>query len=99
MERPYRVAISGAISARIRELFLIARSQGRHKAYRAAVAKGLAKLEADPLGFGEPSFNFKQMRLVNYVGVQTPLVIEYCVDEHRKIVYVKLLNLQDPPPA
>jgi len=99
MAASYRLAISGAISARIRKLYGVARDQGRGAEFRAAIAQGLSKLEDDPLGFGEPSFRYKHLDLLNYVVIEPPLAIEYCVDEARKIVYLKLLTLQDPPPG
>jgi len=99
MAAPFRLAISGAISARIRELFVAARAQGRGAEFRAAIAKALAKLENDPVGCGEPSFRYKHLGLVNYVVIEPPVVFAYCVDEDRKIVYLKRVLLQGPPPG
>jgi hypothetical protein len=43
-----------------------------------------------PLDFGEPLQDYLELRIVELVGVVSPLVVKYGIDEDRRIVYISL---------
>ena len=93
----YKIArVSAAMAARIRELDGQAKAAGIEKDYRATMRRVYRRLAADPTEFGEPTFTFTHLSLRNYVVVLAPVVVEYCVDESRRIVYLRKINLLAP---
>ena len=93
----YQVArVSAAMAARIRELDAEAKAVGIEKDYRAALRRVYRRLASDPTEFGEPTFTLSKLGLRNYVVILAPIVVEYCVDEPRKIVYLRTINLLLP---
>lgn len=93
----YEIArVSAAMAARIRELDAEAKAAGIEKDYRAAIRRVYRRLASDPTEFGEPTFTFAHLGLRNYVAVLPPIVVEYCVDEARKLVYLRTVKLLGP---
>ena len=66
---------------------------GREAEFASALHTIYERLGIDPLDFGEPTFNYRHLRLTCFVAVIDLLSVEYCVDEHRMITYIRRVNL------
>jgi hypothetical protein len=87
---PYRVAYSGLFRQQTSQLLARAVAKGRLPDVAKAVRVIHAGLQWVPLDFGQPLQDYTAMGLREYIGVASPLVVKYSVDEVRRIVYVTL---------
>ena len=85
---PYRVVYSELCRERARDLLARAAAQGRLAEVARAVRDLDRRLHWIPLDFGEPFQDLAELGLKEHIGVVTPLVVRYSVDEGRRLVYV-----------
>jgi hypothetical protein len=85
---PYRVVLSEATRQQLLELQQRAVARGLGERILSAVKLVVARLQFDPLEFGEPRRELRALRLQERVAVVRPLVVLYAVDENRRLVYV-----------
>jgi hypothetical protein len=93
----YYLSWSGKLRAEAQELQRRASEQGRGQPFYEAFSAMQDRLIEDPNSFGEPTFDLPFMKLVNHVAVISPIGVEFCIDELRKIVYVRRILLLDEP--
>ncbi len=73
-----------------RQLLARAAGHGRFTEIAQAVRDIDTRLQWIPLDFGEPLQDFAHLGIKEHIGVVTPLVVKYGVDEARRIVYDSL---------
>jgi hypothetical protein len=87
---PYRVVYSGRCRDHARQLLARAAARGRF-AEVAQTVRGIdTRLRWIPLDFGEPLKDHVHLGITEYLGTLAPLVVNYGVDEARRVVYVAL---------
>jgi hypothetical protein len=85
---PFHVTYSDRCREATSQLLTSAREAGRFVEL-AQVVRGIhTRLEWIPLDFGEPLRDHVALALREYIGVLSPLVVRYAVDEERRLVYV-----------
>ena len=87
---PYRVVYSDRRRAHVKQLLERASQQGRFAELAQAIRDIDTRLHWVPLDFGEPLQDYLELRIVELVGVVSPLVVKYGIDEDRRIVYISL---------
>jgi len=85
---PYRVVFSEATRQQLLELLRRAVARGRGEQVLSAAKVVVARLQSDPLEFGEPRRELRALRLQERVAVVRPLGVIYAVDENRRLVYI-----------
>lgn len=91
----YRLLNSKAINDEFQRLYDLARSQ-RRIVYVLLTAKELtARLQNDPLDFGEPSYTLKSVGLLVRYGAHGPWSVQFAVDESAKYVHIIKIALLD----
>ncbi|MCI0682607.1 MAG: hypothetical protein L0Y71_10925 [Gemmataceae bacterium] len=93
MPDAYEVRSSGRINARIRDLYHEAARRGLASAFDSALRRIHERLSSDPKSLGEQTFTYHSLGLLNFAAVVTPLSLEFCVDDLRKIVYLRRIDL------
>ena len=83
----YRVSYSGRVRDALLELGALACSRGSGPAFVAAVQEIDRLLHLYPQ-FGEPLRDLVAEPMTLWIGVVSPLVVRYCVDETRRLVLV-----------
>jgi hypothetical protein len=86
---PYRVAHSEAVREQLRSLARQTVERGIGQPVADALKAILARLQTDPLNWGEIDFGLQHLNLLVYHAIQGPLVVCSAVDGVRKIVYLK----------
>jgi hypothetical protein len=66
-----------------------AATRGFLDSYVAAVKIIEHRLTMDPLEWGDPQNRLRNLQLLLFHGIQSPLHVYYAVDEARRIVYVQ----------
>src|SRR5262249_37394814 len=84
---PYRVAYSERVRNELRELIATAKARGLVPQVLAAVKEMDQRLRIYPQ-FGEPIRDLKLEPAQIWVGVVGPLVVQYVLDEERRLVMV-----------
>ena len=87
---PYRVAYSGLCRERTRQLLERARARGRFAEIAQVVRDINTRLEWIPMDFGDPLRDLDHLELQERIAPLPPLVVNYAVDEVRRIVYVSV---------
>jgi hypothetical protein len=90
---PYKVACAGRALQQLRACLDWAIASGRREPYVAAATAIQQKLATEPLSWGDPLFRLHQLGLVRCQGVAPPFLVNYAVDEQRRIVYVQDIQL------
>ena len=83
----YRVSYSGRVRDSLLELGALARSRGLGARFVAALQEIDRLLQLYPQ-FGEPLRDLVAEPMTFWIGVVSPLVVRYCVDESRRLVMV-----------
>jgi hypothetical protein len=84
---PYRVAYSGRVRDGLKTLGARAKERGLGKEFLAAVRQLDERLRVYPQ-FGQPLYNLRLEPAQVWVGVVPPLVVQYSLDEERRLVMV-----------
>ena len=92
-EPHFQLDMSGAIVEALRRLQRRASSEGRGKAFLAAVRKAVERLRRDATRFGEPLYRLPALRLQVRLAVVGPLVLYFAVHEDRPLVFFKSVKL------
>src|SRR5262249_39414271 len=87
---PFRVVYSGLCRDAAKQLLTRAAAAGRFASVAQAMREVHTQLEWIPQDFGELLRDLLNLGLVEHIGAHAPLVVRYCVDEVRRIVYVTL---------
>jgi hypothetical protein len=74
----------------IRQLLMRAKAKGRLAEIAQVIRDVETRLAWIPLDFGEPLRDLAHLGIVVLTGALPPLVVEYGVDEARRIVYVSV---------
>jgi hypothetical protein len=85
---PYRVVYSGLCRDETRRLLGQAKAKGKFDEIAQAIREVDERLHWIPLDFGEPVQDLVHLGVKVHVGVISPLVVRYGVDEVRRVVYV-----------
>jgi hypothetical protein len=85
---PYRIVYSQLCRDTTKELLTRAVAQGQFAEVAQAVRDVNSRLEWIPLDFGEPLRDLLHLGIQVFIGSVPPLVVEYGIDEARRIVYV-----------
>ncbi len=89
----YKVAISGKIGQELIGLHGVAQAHGKHLEFVDALKSIYDQLQTDPYSLGEPTFHYRQLKLINCKAIVRPLVIEFCIDDLGLIVYLRTVAL------
>jgi hypothetical protein len=88
-------------SAKIMQLFLRLQRQaireGRGDEVITAVRRIYEQLRDDPTTFGEPTYRLPALGLAVRTGSIRPLVVDFGVDEVRRLVFIKVVKLLAAP--
>ena len=85
----YKVIPTGVASKLLKQRHLEAIQAGRGAPFLAAFRQIVERLRKDPLVFGEPLYRLKALQLEIRQGIVLPLVVDYAVDEQRRLVYIR----------
>jgi hypothetical protein len=89
----YDVRMSGVVGDRLKELHREAADSGRGKAFVSAFRQIVARLQRDPVNFGEPLYRLPALRLLVCQGAIHPLVVDYAVHETLPLVFIRGVTL------
>jgi hypothetical protein len=97
----YEVIYSGAQRDLLRGLRRIARTENLNDVFVNALAMHHRQLERSPLTWGVPCGRLETLQLSLFYRVYSILLVEYAVDETRRLVYPKTFQLLPgyPPEA
>ncbi len=84
---PYRVAYSGLVRNELQKLIAKARSRGLARQVLAAVKEIDDRLRVYPQ-FGQPLRDLKLQPAQLWLGCVPPLVVQYSLDDERRVVMV-----------
>jgi len=79
----------------IKDATKIATARGRKAAFLAALIYVFAKLRTEPSSWGDPEYNLHKPGGCVYHCIHNPVVVQYAVFEHEKIVL--LMNVRILP--
>lgn len=85
---PYQVGKTARVSAQVRELSRRAADAGITAPFVAGLKRMTARLQSDPLGWGDPEFRTKHKGGVKCHAVCSPLVVFYVVFESERQVCI-----------
>ena len=85
----YFIASSQNLRDEFRAIQDRAKAQGMEVVVAKTLAMILSQLESSPTAFGDPTFHYRELKLTNYVVTRESVAVNYCVDEARKIVYLR----------
>jgi hypothetical protein len=97
MSSPFRVVFSEATRRQLLQCYQGASTPHLAARVLEAARAILARLESDPLEFGEPLRRLHELQLEKRVGAERPLVVTYAVDEQRRLVYVTAVHRLEEP--
>src|SRR5437762_12181424 len=92
-KKPFAVHDSGAVRKLFLDLQLRAALEGRGQEMLDAYRQIVQRLQTDPLGFGEPKYSLKHLRLQVRSCSIRPLVVDYAVTVEHQLVFIKFLRL------
>jgi hypothetical protein len=90
---PYKVCCSSKNLEQLKAWGQKAAGLGIHDQFLGALKAINHKLTTEPLNWGDPQFQARQMGLVVCHGIHSPLQVYFAVDESRRIVYVRGFKL------
>ena len=90
---PYRIACPPPLLAQLRAWGAAAVHRDEGGVFTDALKLIDQRLAADPVGWGDPMYPLRRAGLTMYRGLQSPLQVQYAVDEARRFVYVKSVAL------
>jgi hypothetical protein len=93
MEASYQVSCAQAVARNLRRLHQEAAEKGIERQLVDAVKLSMANLRSDPVGFGEPCYRLRRMKLDVFTAVVPPLVVIYAVHLTSRLVFVKGFRL------
>ncbi len=93
---PYQVSFSDLQLQQLRDFANCADAAGRRIEFASAISHIYKALQDDPIGFGDPNFNLKQMGLAICQRIYSMLRVGYGVDEKLRIVYIRTVDLYPP---
>jgi hypothetical protein len=85
----YKVIPTGVARRLLKQRHLEAIQTGRGAPFLAAFRQIIERLRKEPLVFGEPLYRLKALQLEIRQGIVLPLVVDYAVDEQRRLVYIR----------
>jgi hypothetical protein len=85
----YRICWSEHHQQRVRQMRERARQLGREADFLIAVRHVADQLEAEPLSWGDPSYQLHQLGLAVRHGIYAMLHVYYAVDDEHQLVYIK----------
>lgn len=88
----YDVELSGAVARSIRKLQRRASQAGFGDLVLAAFRQIVARLESDPLDFGEPLYRLPALRMNVRSAAVRPLIVDFSVCEDRPTVFINRFN-------
>ena len=91
--RGYEVHCSGAIAEALRALQRQSLGATRKRAIASAFRRIIARLQLNPVEFGEPAYRLPGLRLQIRTCVVGPLVVHFAVSEDRPLVFIKAVKL------
>lgn len=94
-EPHYRVSRLHPVMEKIRDLDTRAKAAGIRDTYVAALETMMAKLQTEPLTWGDPLYHPKQPGSVICQAAVNPLVVQYAVYEpEREVVILQILPMK-----
>jgi hypothetical protein len=90
---PYHVSMSGLTRKHLRELHRQEAEAGRGQRVISAFREIVARLQRDPLIFGEPRYHLPVLKLLVRQGAVRPLVVDYAVHETQPVVFIRGFTL------
>jgi hypothetical protein len=85
----FRIDQSQQVLDDLKGIVALARMLGRVADVTNDLRRITEYLETHPLAWGDPTHQFRQLGLVVCRGLGQRLVVEYAVDEQRRIVYLR----------
>src|SRR5262249_25771293 len=85
--KPYRVSYSGRVQKELETLAIRAKVRGLREQMLAALRKLDEVLKVYPQ-FGQPLYDLKLEPAQVWIAVFAPLVVQYVLDEERRVVMV-----------
>lgn len=89
----YRVVFSEAVRQQLHDLHRRAAEKGLGDKVLAAARAIVARLESDPLEFGEQRYRLRGLQLRVRDGVYAPLVVRYGVRQKQRVVFVSKFSV------
>lgn len=89
----YTIHMSGLIGKWLKATHRQQAEAGKGKAFVAALRRIVARLESEPLVFGEPRYRLPALQLLVRQGAVLPLVVNYAVHEVQPLVYIRGFSL------
>jgi hypothetical protein len=89
----YRVDMSGATRAHLKELYHEAILAGKRDLFLSAYRQIIGRLHRDPTVFGEPTYPLPALELQMRLAVIIPLAVEYGVHVHKPLVFARSFKL------
>ena len=86
---PYQLITPQAVMKELEELHHKALQVGLGDQVLSAARTITQRLQDDPTNFGEPVQNLPNLNLVLWVGIASPLVVHYAINEQRQFVCLK----------
>jgi hypothetical protein len=93
----YRIAVSGAMAASIKQEQLHATLDGKGDSFLAAIEYVVARMRHDPHNLGEPIFPLHKMNVIAHLAFIPPLTIEFGIHQHQPIVFLRRTSYIPPP--
>lgn len=87
--KTYRVSQIDAAKQALKRHYLHAKSDGRGAAFVAAVEHIYNRLRSAPHDFGEPKYRLHAMKMVTYLAIHHPLVVEFGIHETEPVVVIR----------
>jgi len=88
----FHVEASGKVLGELNAIRLRAKKAGKGQRFLAALRAIHDRLQKNPKEFGEPLFRLPALKIVVYVGIVNPLVVQYGVHEEKPLVLLRGIN-------
>ncbi len=89
----FRIEITGAVAAAIRQLQRQASREGRGHEFLLAFRRVVERLRRNPTELGEPLYRLIALRMQLRCVVIRPVYVDFAVCEDRPLVFIKAVKL------
>lgn len=86
--RGYKLRHLPAAAQQINDLAKIAAGRGLKTLLLASLTEVVGRLQSEPSSWGDPQYNLHKPGACMYSGILDPVIVNYVVFEHEKIVLV-----------
>jgi hypothetical protein len=93
----YHVDMSVELKKKLKTAYHKAAHQNRGDAFLAALKQINHRLATDPDVFGEPKYNFQQLRLQIRNAAVLPIFVEFSVSMEHRVVFIRSILLMSDP--